>query len=272
MTRLQSEWQRLYGLTAAVACATAEPLPRLIDAQSQVRAMVLTLAQPAEWAALSAVWQGVQADLALPAPAIAVDGSQGYQLWFSLAEPVSALQAHAFVAALQARYLGHIAPARIGLWPGVDGGGDALASSTAATPAWPAALPGQAVQAEQWSAFLAPDLAPMFADTPWLDIPPSPDGQADLLAGLRCIQHAAWQSAWGQLQPAPEEAATAPSSMVLAGGPASAWQPACVPQARAGSQQSPRHFLTEVMNDPGVPLALRVEAAKALLPYSQAPD
>jgi len=169
MTRLQSEWQRLYGLTAAVACATAEPLPRLIDAQSQVRAMVLTLAQPAEWAALSAVWQGVQADLALPAPAIAVDGSQGYQLWFSLAEPVSALQAHAFVAALQARYLGHIAPARIGLWPGVDGGGDALASSTAATPAWPGRAAGQAGVAAVELASASP--------------PPSTPGQSPMRAG-----------------------------------------------------------------------------------------
>jgi len=30
----------------------------------------------------------------------------------------------------------------------------------------------------------------------------------------------------------------------------------------------PRRFLQSVMNDPDVPLALRIEAAKALMPYS----
>ena len=37
----------------------------------------------------------VQADLALPAPAIAVTGSDGVQLWFSLVQPVQPGQAQA---------------------------------------------------------------------------------------------------------------------------------------------------------------------------------
>jgi hypothetical protein len=32
----------------------------------------------------------------------------------------------------------------------------------------------------------------------------------------------------------------------------------------------PKRFLQEVMNDPTVPLALRIEAAKALLPHKTA--
>jgi hypothetical protein len=36
--------------------------------------MVLELARPAEWPPLARVWQAVQAELGLPAPAIAVSG------------------------------------------------------------------------------------------------------------------------------------------------------------------------------------------------------
>ena len=54
--------------------------------------MVLELTGPADWDVLSAVWRGVQADLELPAPAIAVSGTDGLQLWFSLEAPVPAAQ------------------------------------------------------------------------------------------------------------------------------------------------------------------------------------
>ena len=37
--------------------------------------------------------------------------------------------------------------------------------------------------------------------------------------------------------------------------------------ATAASRDDPRRFLIEVMNDERVALALRIEAAKALLPY-----
>jgi hypothetical protein len=39
-----------------------------------------------------------------------------------------------------------------------------------------------------------------------------------------------------------------------------------VPLAAPFGAQDPEAFLRQVMNDPGVPLALRIEAAKALLP------
>jgi len=239
-TRLQSEWQRLY-LPRTDADADA-------NAEGHVRAMVLTLSAPADWAALSAVWQAVQADLALPAPAIAVNGSDGYQLWFSLDQAVPAHEAQAFLEALRQGHLSHIAPARIGLWT-----------------VWPAdKAPGQQVQAEQWSAFLAPDLAPMFADTPWLDIPPSPEGQADLLVRLRSIQPAAWQTALTLVQPhAPLP--TQPALPLHQAAPAS--EAASTSCETRSSTQDPRRFLVDVMNDEAAPLALRIEAAKALLPY-----
>ena len=73
MTRLQTELERLY-LAAPASLA---------DAQGRVRALVLEAVLPASWDRLSAVWQGVQAELELPAPAIAVSGTDGVQLWFA---------------------------------------------------------------------------------------------------------------------------------------------------------------------------------------------
>lgn len=206
MNRLQAELKRLY---------------RHEDAQGQVRAMVLSLSRPADWEALSTLWRGVQTDLALPAPAIAVSGIDGYQIWFSLLEPLSVAQARAFLDALRLRYLRGIAQERVGLL--VDA----------------PEVPALQAPSGNWSAFVAPDLAPVFADTPWLDIPPSPDGQADLLSRLASIKPADFQQALERLSPV--DAKVHP--------------------------RSPKNFLLEVMNDDTIELGLRIQAAKALLPY-----
>lgn len=58
------------------------------------------ISTPAAWAMRRG---GVQADLALPAPAIAVNGSDACQRWFSLVEPLPAPQAAAFLDALRRR-------------------------------------------------------------------------------------------------------------------------------------------------------------------------
>ena len=71
MNRLQSELHRLY---LPRSSAQAENDPRsspLIDREGRVRALVMELTRPASWELLSRVWQGVQAELELPAPAIA---------------------------------------------------------------------------------------------------------------------------------------------------------------------------------------------------------
>lgn len=206
MNRLQAELKRLYAPD---------------DAPGQVRAMVLSLSRPADWEALSPLWRGVQADLALPAPAIAVSGIDGYQIWFSLLEPLPAAQAMAFLDALRLRYLRGIAAERVVLM--VDA----------------PVVPALQSPTGNWSAFVAPDLAPVFADTPWLDIPPSPDGQADLLSRLASIKRADFQQALERLSPV--DAKVHP--------------------------RSPRSFLLEVMNDDTIELGLRIQAAQALLPY-----
>jgi hypothetical protein len=215
-------------------------LKRLYQApEGQVRALVLELARPADWALLAPLWRGVQTDLALPAPAIAVSGVDGYQLWFSLAEPVLAAEGAAFLEALRRQYLGTVRAGRIAASPALSAQG-----GYTAPPA-----PGQQQPATgYWSAFVAPDLAPIFADEPWLDQSPSPDAQASVLVRLQSVQPAALAAALARLRsPVP---------------------PALPSQAPVAAQQlTPKPFLLAVMNDHGMDMQLRIEAAKALLPY-----
>lgn len=243
MNRLQLEWRRLYFAQDAEDAS-------LIDATGQVRAMVLELARPADWWRLSTVWQAVQADLDWPAPAIAVSGIDGHQLWFSLAAPVPVAQARGFLDALRGRYLGDMKPERIGMWPAFD---------ASAPPQVLHARPVPTLQdTGYWSAFVVPGLAPMFADEPWLDIAPSPDAQADLLSRFKSVPAADFQRALELLQPAampaPRLADTATDVVT--------------DMASGGAGLDPKRFLLAVMNDPAVALHLRIEAAKALLSVS----
>lgn len=231
MNRLQSELHRLY----------LSP-----NDNSQVRAMVLELARPADWPALSAMWKGVQTDLALPAPAIAVSGIDGYQLWFSLTTPVTVAQAQAFLAALRERYLGDVAAQRVRLMP---------------------SIPAETVPALQektgnWSAFVAPDLASLFADEPWLDRQPAGEGQADLLCRLKSIEPTALELALTLLRPAGVAVNLGPIASPTA-------SPATTGSVAAGGDElDPKRFLRKVMNDAGIEMHLRIDAAKALLPYA----
>lgn len=196
-------------------------------------ALVLELTGPGAWDALARVWHGVQADLRLPAPAIAVNGTDGYQLWFALSQPAPAAQATAFLAALRGRYLAGIAPERI---------------RTHTPPAL--GVPPLEKSPGRWSAFVAPDLAAVFADDPCLDLTPGADAQADLLSRLQAIATADFERVLSG--PGPFAcAANVPSSGDAVG--------------LAGAHADPRRFLEAVMNDPAVALSLRIEAAKALL-------
>ena len=219
MNRLQAELQRLY-----------------LPADGQVTGVVLELVRPAGWGALAKVWRGVQEDLELPAPAIAISGVDGYQLWFSFAQPLPAAQALAFAEALRARYLGEIPLDRVRTQLAAE----AVAPSVERSPGC-------------WSAFVAPDLAAVFDDEPWLDLPPGADAQADVLARLERTRPDDLQRALTQLGPEPPAA------------PVRTAQP--VP---AADNADPRRFLLDVMNDTSIALPLRIEAAKALLPFSDA--
>ena len=254
MNRFTSQLIRLY---SPLATLDSDGKLALFDASGRVRALVLELRLPADWAALALVWQGVQADLGLPAPAIVVQGVDAYQLWFSLAEPLAAQTGRSFLQALAARYLADVAPSRLRLLP---------AALPATDPALPppqqhAAVVPQRMAEEQWSAFVSADLAPLFTQTPWLDMAPNLEGQAGLLATLQCMQPAALQEATARLRPAE---ATAPAARTT--GPGALAAPG---DQTACAHRDPKRFLLDVMNDEGVALALRIEAAKALLPYVQ---
>lgn len=237
MPRLQAELQRLYLLPAA-ASDPAETI-RLTSADGRVRAMVVELAQQAGWNGAAALWQGVQDELELPAPAIAVSGVDGYQVWFSLAEPVPLDQALAFLESLRKRYLGAIADRHIRMQP--------QARAPERQVQHIKRVPAVQGASGHWSAFVTPGLAGMFADEPWLDLPPSPDAQAKLLAGVQSVQPAQFRLALDRLCPA---AAVAPVAADV-----------------SHEAPDPKRFLLAVMNDPAVDMPLRIEAAKALLPY-----
>lgn len=226
--RLRSERERLFGP----------------GEEGQVRALVLALARPADWEVLGRVWKGVQDELGWPAPGIAVSGTDACQLWFSLAEPVTPAEAHALLERMRLRYLADVPAHRVELLPSADG--------RRLAPVVPSPYPdreGGGGGGEVWSAYVAPDLAPVFAETPWLDIPPRAEGQAELLSRLRPIS-----AAEGAVLRS--EAAAVPSSAAIASAPAT---------STTGAFADPRAFLLQVMNDERVEMGLRIEAAKALL-------
>jgi hypothetical protein len=226
------------------------------------RALVLELARPADWTLLGEVWRGVQADLALPPPAIAVSGVDAFQLWFSLAEPVDATLGAHLLSAMCSRYLPLVRADRLRLWPSA-----AMASPSAdMDTAFIHSVP-QMRSEGQWSAFVAPDLAPVFEDTPWLDIPPNEEGQADLLSRLRSIPRKDFEQALQQLgvnaitSHGIDTRAPSPQAVVATG-----------PSKEASSKEEPsdlraqaQRFLVQVMNNEQLPMPQRIEAAKALL-------
>ena len=260
MNRLQIELHRLYAAHAPGGLDPAGDDHGLVDGHGRVRAMVLELARPADWAALAKVWNGVQLDLELPAPAIAVSGQHGVQLWFSLAEPLPAAQALGFLQALQQRYLGDVKAQRLTLLPAFD---------AAAPQPLRHAAPVPALQAGSglWSAFVAPDLAPVFAEEPWLDHPANPDGQAKLLAPLKSMAAVDFQLALQRLQPPPPLPAPPAASQRTAAAPELARS---TPRPSAGPL-TPRQFLLDVMHNEALAMDLRIDAAKALLPYVDEP-
>ena len=261
-SRLVEQWMRLFA-AAGPAPAPApsggtgaelvdELVGELVDEQGRVRALVLTLSHPADWSLIGRVWRGVQADLGLPAPAIAVNGVNGFELWFSLAEPCPADLAEGFLSSICARYLSDVERHRIRCWPGGVQGGEPS----------PAPLPVPLPQAASgnWSAFVSPDLAPVFADTPWLDIPPGEEAQASLLSHLISASLADLQRTLTPTRPA------LPSLLPPASPGVS---PAASPDASpaASHHTDPRQFLLAVMNDEGVEMAQRIEAARVLLAH-----
>ncbi|HYE70338.1 MAG TPA: hypothetical protein VD932_02320 [Aquabacterium sp.] len=251
MSRLRAEFARLF-----LPDPTQPDATELVDAQGRTRALVLELAAPADWAPLQAVWQGVQADLGLPAPAIAVSGVDGLQLWFSAPGPVAVADAQRWLRGLCGRYLAGVAPHRVRVFPAVEAGAAAARDAVRHADAVPAAQ----VDGEKWSAFVASDLVPLFTDTPWLDIEPSEEGQAALLGRVGVMKAGWFEAVVGldQVVGAGADAAAEITALVRSGDVSTV-------EGRTGWQAEAVAFLRRVMADEAAPLAVRVEAAKALL-------
>jgi hypothetical protein len=258
MRHLQTELDRLYALPAAELTTPGTP-KFLAPGATQVRALCLELARPADWRTLARVWEGVQSDLDWPAPGIAVSGQDGGQLWFSLEDPMPAIQAHALLEGLCKQYLAGLPANRLRLWP------------TPGTSTAQPMLPPRQTGPDRWAAFVARDLASVFTDEPWLDVPPGDDAQAALLAHLNSVP-AADVAKLARLEPDVLPTANTTPPAPLGPAPIAATRPAGNPKPSApsapdlsGNETDPRRFLLRVMNDPAVEMHLRIDAAKALL-------
>jgi len=233
MSKLASEFERLYLLPGQ-----NEPQ---IDGSAASR--LLCLALPAkDWPAAETLLQALPDDLELPLPALSVDG-EGFRLWLSFAEAIDAATGARFAAALRQRYLPEMPAERL----------QVLAGQLTLPPS-PLDKDG-----ERWAAFIDPGMGSLFVDEPSLDFSPNPGQQAELLAGFTSIPARAFAQALARLEAANTEiAGEIPTAAVH------------LPETAKtiGAYSDPKSFLLAVMNEPTVPLAQRIEAAKALLPYA----
>jgi hypothetical protein len=239
MNRLNTELSRLYWLSE-----DAYSVPQQLVAASG-------------YAMLSVVWRQVQTELELPAAAIAVSGTDGLQLWFSVAEPVKATDATNFLLVLQSKYLSATPTKRISLYPSCP-----LESTDRINHA--KGVPAMREDTGHWSAFVSPDLASVFGNEPWLDLAPNQNQQADLLCKLQSMTLQQFHDVLGLLDaPIGQFAQPADANM---GAPCNT---SATPPRYAAMKFGPQEFLAMVMNDPAVALQDRIEAAKALLPYTK---
>ena len=113
---------------------------------------------------------------------------------------------------------------------------------------------------------MASDLAAIFSDEPWLDLPPSPEAQANVLARLECIKPVDFQEVLNRMKPVDLGRRTQAQSDLR--GLIEVQELSETNNAPSkGKGMDPKGFLLGIMNDPAVELHLRIEAAKALLPY-----
>lgn len=230
MSKLNLQRQRLFGLPEQAPDGTALAL---VNAGGQVRTLVAGFRKSSDWASVADLYQAVQVDWEWPAPAISVSADQGFQIWFSLAEPVSLAQAGQFLELLRQRYLAGLPASAVALQPGHEGDCVPL-------------VPALHAASGKWSAFIDPSMGEMFIDEPGLDMAPGLDRQAEMLAALASIAAADFH----RVMAAPPPTGNADSQRGMSPG-----------------SDHPHGFLLAVMNDPSVAMGDRIEAAKALLPH-----
>jgi hypothetical protein len=225
----------------------------LISSGGQLRGLVLGFQRASDWPKVAMCHQGIQDDLEFPAPGLSVSGRSGYQLWLSLADGVSVVQAQVFFEALKRRYFADIPEQHLRFYPSI---GKATVSF----------VPAISDLTGKWSAFIDPTMGAMFLDEPGLEMAPNMDRQADMLSGLKCIAADDFERALGILH-SPSCNATDIPECVAAIDSESAAGSNNPRLDLCGNYADPRSFLLAVMNDPSASVGHRIDAAKALLPY-----
>ena len=235
------------------------PLP-LLSEEQRVRALVVDITRTSDWSAVSALYQGVQEEFDFPAPATSISPETGFQVWFSLSEPIPVVQAVQFLEALRKKYLADIPERKVTLHPGRSN------SSTEVV-----LVPSCHQASGRWSAFIDPTLGSMFADEPGLEMAPNLGRQADMLVGVKSIKETEFRRALALLQGERETeeltrqpACPADSREVIP--PTDGNQAGAMLKVGSGFTD-PKTFLLAVMNDPSASAKHRIQAAKALLPY-----
>jgi len=155
----------------------------------------------AHWLRLCEVANTLQETLGLPAPAVSISGGDAYYLWLSLAKPVPAERAQAFLERLRDAY-----------FPEVDLDTDAVRAPIALPPCLHP-------RTGKWAAFIHPGMGASFADEPGLDMAPPPLGQAAFLEGLESIGEEQFERAFQALEAA-HESKPVPAPIAVAAAPA----------------------------------------------------
>lgn len=263
MNKLETELQRLYFLPGqewpGSISNAGNAAVELVTAGGLVRSLVISVERGGDWEAVAALYEGVQADLDLPPPAISVSGDEGYQIWFSLYEPIPLQLAQDFMQGLCRKYLAETKAAKLKLRPG---SADELRSVLL--------VPAELENGDRWSAYIDPTMGSMFVEETWLEMPPSLDKQAGMLASLESIKAQDFQQALSVLEAPAETSFEAPaqppriqsndfSQPRLSGKEAAL--------SVGTSFTNPKDFLLAVMNDPNATTDQRIAAASALLPF-----
>lgn len=129
--------------------------------------------------------------------------------------------------------------------------------------------PARVAGDDRWSAFIDPGMGSLFIDEPWLEMAPTPDKQAELLAGFSEIKVEEFERALSRLAPAAPRTPSASDtprheSAPAADGKLSLEWPAC----RSAELPARSHERPE--RQPG-PSGQGRQGLIALLPASQAP-
>lgn len=257
MNKLESELQRLYFFPSqawlGAKSESDNPHINLITATGLVRCLVISVKDGGAWQQVAALYQGIQDELELPAPAISVSVEDGYQIWFSLAEPVALQLAQDFMEGLCRKYLAETKAAKLKLRPGT---ADALK--------FVPKIPARQDTSERWSAYIDPTMGSMFVEETWLEMTPILDKQAGMLAGLKSTNTEDFHRALSTLQTMPETDASPPADKAES----TQFQQSSKNTLDIGNGFSnPKNFLLAVMNDPTAKAEQRIQAAIALLPY-----